>query len=536
MDLVKNAAGRLVPTSLNGFPFEPYQGAFADLPQGPFFVAPTRTQQLRGASKIVKNLDDLVTAYVPDGGWVSTPHYYRDDPTSLQLIVDSLRRCGKRDVKLLGIAFFQSHADVILPALADGTLGGIEGNVYGPVAKAVASGSLGDWIVVGRTHGGRARCFQQGEREVDLAIAPVPIADAWGNANGVMGHPSSLCGPLGLFAADAMWAKRTVLLAETIHPTMLAPHPIQMSWVDHVVPVACAGNNRGIGTGTTDVRRVKGDPERLRIAANVLRVMDAAGVVQDGFNFQVGSGAGLLVLEKMLRKMRAEGIRAGFTVGGSMEYHVDMLEEGLIELYLDGQCFQPSPRLFHSLLHNPRHVEVSTPMYYSPACKQEACGLMDVVVLGASEIDVNFNANTVTGYDGMIRTGIGGGPDAASGAKLTIFALPIARVNRGGESAPCIRQAVSTIVTPGEVIDVVVTEEHVALNPSSDSPYLPAVRENARREGLEIVTIEEMAAASLAKAQALGTLMAEPRYTDEIVYAVEWRDGRLLDVVRKLEP
>ena len=308
-----------------------------------------------------------------------------------------------------------------------------------------------------------------------------------------------------------------------------------MCWVDHVVPVPCAGNNRGIGTGTTDVRRVKGDPARLQIAGNVLKVMDAAQVVRDGFNFQVGSGAGLLVLERMLRKMRGEGIRAGFTVGGSMEYHVDMLEEGLIELYLDGQCFQPSPRLFHSLLNNPRHVEVSTPMYYSPACKQEACGLMDVVVMGASEIDVHFNANTVTGYDGLIRTGIGGGPDAASGAKLTIFALPIARVNRSGRSAPCIRERVSTIVTPGECIDVVVTEDHVAINPKSDSPYLEAVRDNAKREGLEIVTIEEMQAASLAKANELGTLMDEPRTTDDIVYAVEWRDGRLLDVVRRVE-
>jgi len=29
--------------------------------------------------------------------------------------------------------------------------------------------------------------------------------------------------------------------------------------------------------------------------------------------------------------------------------------------------------------------------------------------------------------------------------------------------------------------------------------------------------------------------MPDPRFTDEIVYAVEWRDGRLIYVVRKLE-
>lgn len=535
MELVRNALGRLVPTTVNGFPYEPYQGAYADLPPGPRYTAPTRAAQGRGRSKVVKTLDELVAGFVPDGGWVSLPHYYRDDPTALRLVVDALRRVGRKDVKLLGIAFFESHAEVLLPALQDGTLGGFEANTYGAVAKAVADGRLGDWVVVGRTHGGRARAFQQGERDVDLAIGPVPIADVWGNANGVMGHPAAMVGPLGLFQPDAQWAKRVALLAETIHPTLLAPHPIEMRWVDHVVPVPKAGDNRGIGTGTTDIRRVKGDEGRNRIAANVMKVIEAAGVVQEGFNFQVGAGAGLLVLERMLRLMRTRGIRAGFTVGGSMEYHVDLLQEGLVELFLDGQCFQPSHRLFHSLRHDPRHVEVSTALYYSPAAVQEACALMDVVVLGASEVDLDFNVNTVTGYDGVLRTGIGGGPDAAAGAKLSIFSLPIARVNRKGLSAPCVRDRVTTVVTPGEVVAVVVTEDFVALNPQSDSPYLPAIRENAARVGLALASIDEVAAASLEKARALGTLMPEPRFTDDIVSVVEWRDGRLVDAVRRVE-
>jgi citrate lyase subunit alpha/citrate CoA-transferase len=535
MELVRNSLGRLVPTTVNGFSYEPYQGAYADLPPGPRYTAPTRAVQGRGRSKVARTLDELVQAYVPEGGWVSMPHYYRDDPTALRLLVDTLRRCGKKGVHLLGIAFFDSHAEVLLPALADGTLAGFEANTYGAVAKAVMDGKLGDWVVVGRTHGGRARAFQQGEREVDLAVGPVPIADAWGNANGVMGHPAAMVGPLGLFQPDAQWAKRVALLAETIHPTLLAPHPIEMRWVDHVVPVAKAGDNRGIGTGTTDIRRVKGDEGRNRIADNVMKVIEAAGVVREGFNFQVGSGSGLLVLERMLRMMRTRGLRAGFTVGGSMEYHVDLLQEGLVELFLDGQCFQPSHRLFHSLRHDPRHVEVSTALYYSPACVQEACALMDVVVLGASEVDVEFNVNTVTGYDGVLRTGIGGGPDAAAGAKLSIFALPISRVNRKGQSAPCVRERVTTVVTPGEVVGVVVTEDYVALNPKNDSPYLAAIRDNAARVGLTLVSIEEVAAGSRRKAQSEGTLMTEPTFGDEIVYAVEWRDGRLIDVVRKLE-
>lgn len=536
MELVRNALGRLVPTSVNGFPYEPYVGAFADLQPGPRYTAPTRVDQLRGRSKVVKSLREVVEAAVPDGGWVSFPHYYRDDPTALKILLDALAASGKKGVNLMGIAFFSSHAPLLVDALETGVLAGFEANTYGPVAKFVGDGRMGGWVVVGRSHGGRARALQQGERVIDLAVGPVPIADRWGNANGVMGHPNAMCGSLGLFQPEAQWAKRTALLAEQIHPTLLAPHPIEMRWVDDVVPVAKVGDNRGIGSGTTDIRRVKGDPGRNRIAANAMKVIEASGVIQEGFNFQVGSGAGLLVLEQMLRRMRTLGLRGGFTVGGSMEYHVDLLEEGLVEVFLDGQCFQPSHRLFHSLLHNPRHVEVSTSLYYSPACKQEGSGLMDVVVLGASEVDVDFNVNTVTGYDGVLRTGIGGGPDAAAGGKLTIFALPIARANRSGESAPCVRDRVTTVVTPGEVVSAVVTEDYVAINPKNDSPYLDALRDNAKAAGLQLVSIQEIAAASLAKARELGTLMPEPRFTDDVVYVVEWRDGRLIDAVRRLAP
>jgi citrate lyase subunit alpha/citrate CoA-transferase len=370
---------------------------------------------------------------------------------------------------------------------------------------------------------------------VDLAIGPVPIADKWGNANGIMGNPAALCGPIGLFEPDARWAKKTCLITETIHPGYLVPAPIDLTLVDYVVQVPKVGDNRGIATGSTDIRRVSGDAERHRIANNVVAIMEAAGVIKDGFNFQVGSGAGLLALRKMLNIMKARGIRGGFTVGGSMEYHVDLLEEGLVELFLDGQCFQPSVRLFESLRNNPRHIEVSTSLYYSLAAKQAAVSLMDVVVLGGSEVDVDFNINTVTGYDGVLRTGIGGGPDAAAGGKLTIFVMPVARVNRKGLSAPCVRDRVETIITPGEVVSCVVTDEHLVLNPRNKSPYLPALAENAAKFGIKVISIEELRDLAMAKANELGKLMPAPHYADDVVFAVEWRDGRLIDCVRRLE-
>lgn len=539
MKTVENALGRNVPTQVNGQDFEPFCGAFQAPPPRARFTPPDRTDFQPGRDKRVSSLDAVVGEHLPDGGWLSIPHYYRQDATALRLVVDSLRRCGKRNIHILGAAFFHPHAEILLPAVREGIVAGFEANVYGGVARAVGEGRLlrepgTPWTVVGRSHGARARVFQRGERGVDLAIAPVPIADRYGNANGVMGNLAALCGPLGLFDPDARGARRVALLTEVIHPTLLAPAPIDMRYVDDVLEVPKVGDNRGIGTGTTDIRRVRADTRRQRIAHNVMQVIQASGVVREGFNFQIGSGAGLLVLEQVLRDMRARGIRGGFTMGGSMEFHVDLLEEGLIELFLDGQCFQPSERLFRSLRENHCHQEISTTYSYSPISRTPVCELMDVVVLGASEIDRSFNVNTVTGYDGVLRTGIGGGPDAAAGAALTIFALPSARVNRAGRSAPCIRDRVTTVVTPGEVVSAVVTEDHVAINPRSRSPHLDTLRDRAGDFGLELVSMDEMVERALVKARSLGTLMDEPEFTDEVVMAVEWRDGRLIDVVRAL--
>ncbi|MDZ7815335.1 MAG: citrate lyase subunit alpha [Planctomycetota bacterium] len=533
-ELVENSIGRLVPKSVNGFSHEPYSGAFADLPPGPEWIAPTPMRQGRGESKLRESLADVVRECVPDGGWVSMPHYYRDDSTALALLLEALKDAGVSGVHLLGIAFFNSHGSLLKEAFESGLLAGVEGNLYGASAKAAAGGAFSPWVVTGRTHGGRARAMRFGERQVNLAVIPVPAADIYGNANGVMGHPGSQCGPVSLAEPDARYSENTVVLTEQLLPAPLVPHPIDMRFVSHVVQVHTVGDSRGISTGSTDIRRVKGDPARQAIADNVLKAMQAAGVIKDGFNFQIGSGAGLLVLKEMFGIMRRNGIRAGFTTGGSMEYHVDLLEEGLISTFFDGQCFQPSARLFHSLINDPRHVEVSTSLYYDPSARQPAVGLMDVVVLGGSEVDRDFNVNTLTGYDGVLRTGIGGGPDAAAGGKLTVFALPLARVNRSGRSAPCVRERVTNVVTPGEVVSAVVTEEHIAVNENCKSPYLPALLENAEKHGLNLVKIDALAGLAMDRARKLGKLMDEPVFTDDIIFVAQWRDGRLIDAVRRL--
>ena len=80
-------------------------------------------------------------------------------------------------------------------------------------------------------------------------------------------------------------------------------------------------------------------------------------------------------------------------------------------------------------------------------------------MLGATEVDVNFNANVVTHSDGRLLHGIGGWQNCLF-AGCSILALPSFR-----DRIPVIVDEVTTLSGPGEMIDVVVTERGIAINP-----------------------------------------------------------------------
>ncbi len=83
-----------------------------------------------------------------------------------------------------------------------------------------------------------------------------------------------------------------------------------------------------------------------------------------------------------------------------------------------------------------------------------------MVVLSALEVDRHFNVNVITGADGVIRGASGGHSDTAAGAKLTIVVVPLVRGR-----IPCVVDRVLNVVTPGETVDVLVTERGIAVNP-----------------------------------------------------------------------
>ena len=146
----------------------------------------------------------------------------------------------------------------------------------------------------------------------------------------------------------------------------------------------------------------------------------------------------------------------------------------------------------------------------------------DYVVLASLEVDVHFNCNVVVGSDGMITGAQGGHPDTAQGAKCAIVICPLLQGR-----IPAICTDVTTVTTPGESIDVVVTDYGVAVNPARQD-ILQALKE---ADCVPLKTIEELRDIAY-------SIVGEPdkvEFEDRIVGIIEARDGTIMDVVRQIK-
>ena len=197
-----------------------------------------------------------------------------------------------------------------------------------------------------------------------------------------------------------------------------------------------------------------------------------------------------------------------------------MLEEGLFDICYDTQTFDTTA--IKSLRENPRHVEISSSFYANPWNPGPIINELDIVILGATEVDLDFNVNVITNSNGVLMGASGGHSDIAAASKLSIIVMPLIRGR-----LPVVRDKVQNIVTPGECIDVVVTDRGIAVNPRR----LDLI-DNLRNSGLKIMTIEELQALAH---KLIGKPKEIPLSTDDkdIVAIIEYRDGTLLDVVRK---
>jgi citrate lyase subunit alpha/citrate CoA-transferase len=502
----------VLPSHIEGYgPVRPFAGAYANLGVVQK-TGPRLTSAPPGRSKVLPHLRAAIEACgLKDGGVISFHHHLRNGDGVLNQVLDAVASAGLRDITVAPSSLFPVHAPLVRH-LESGVVSGIEtAYVAGPVAEAISRGVVRHPVRM-HTHGGRARAIEAGALRIDVAFIAAPTADSYGNINGVSGK--SACGSLGYAEVDAQFAHHVVAVTDNLVAYPACPIDITQDHVDFVVPVESIGDPRGILSGTT---RPTTEPVGLRIADNAARVIAASGLLEDGFSFQTGAGGISLAVAAALKDMMlARKVRGSFASGGITGTIVDMFHAGLFRTLFDVQCFDLAA--VESYRHDDAHLAMSASMYANPHNRGAVVNQLDAMILGAAEIDVDFNVNVTTRTDGVILGGSGGHADAAAGSKL---ALVTTRLNAGGYAK--IVDCVTTVTTPGETIDVLVTEAGVAVHPARAE-----LRERLVDAGMQPVPIEQLQAMAAAAAT-----QPKPAARDErIVAVVEYRDGTVTDVVR----
>ncbi len=461
-----------------------------------------------------KNLDQVLDSLkLKDGVTVSFHHHLRNGDYVLNMVMEKLEARGLKNIQLVASSAFPCHEPLVRMIENEVVTKIYAGYMSGPVAKAVSEGKLKELAVIS-THGGRPRAIIDGDIKIDIAFIAAPAVDHKGNISGSEGK--SACGVIGYAYPDGVMAKNVVAITDTVLDKVNKIE-IEAGYADYVVEVPEIGNPQGIVSGTTEVTK---DPVGLRIARDTAELIRHSGLFKDGFSFQTGAGGISLACAVEVRTLMEEDkIKGSFASGGITGYMVDMLEAGLFEELWDVQCFDLSA--VESVNRNETHRKMSSYDYADPNNPDAICEILDCVILGCSEIDTDFNVNVTTGSDGMILGGSGGHADTAAGSKLSIIVTKLvnARVS-------AVVDEVRTVTTPGETVDVVVTERGIAINPKN-TELIAKLKKDTK---LNIMTIEELKAI----AEELTGVPEKIARSGIPVAVSEYRDGTVLDTIDKV--
>ena len=515
MKLVKNAVGRLVPTEINGEKAIPFMGVGKYKPEGRKH-APKITSNADypsdGNKQVASIKEALIKAGLKDGMTISSHHHFRNGDLIMNQVFDIAKELGVKNLRWFPSASFPCHEHLI-QYLEDGTISHIEGSMNGALGRFTSQGKMSKMAVL-RSHGGRYQAVQDGEVKIDIAIIGAACADPFGNANGLYGDSAS--GLLGFALADSEYADKVIVITDNMVDFPCVPWQIQGNHVDYTVKVDKVGEPEKIISGTTKITK---SPDRLLLAEMTAKFCDVTGIIKDGFSFQTGAGGTSLAVSDYFSKiMKEKGIKARFARGGSNKYLVRMLEEGQIDYILDGQTFDLEG--VRSMAENKGHTWTSPFTSYNYHSKGNFAGMVDVVILGATEVDVNFNANVVTHSDGYLLHGIGGWQNCLF-SKTVILPIPLFR-----DRIPVIMDEVTTICGPGELIDVIVTERGIAINPLRKD-----LIEAVKGSDLPIKTIQELKD----EAEAICGVPEKPTLGEKIIAAIKWVDGTVIDCVREVK-
>lgn len=471
--------------------------------------------QQKRERKLCASLEEAIRrSGLRDGMTISFHHAFREGDKVINLVVDTLAQLGLKNLTLASSSLLNVNAPLI-EHIRNGVITQIyTSGMRGKLADAISHGLMEKPVHI-HSHGGRVHLLQSGELKIDVAFLGVPCSDVFGNANG--SHGRSRCGSLGYAKVDAHYARKVILLTDEILPFPNSPASISQDRVDYIVQIDEVGDPSRISVGAA---RVTSNPRELMIARFTADVIEHSGYFRQDFSLQTGSGAASTAVTRFLAdRMQSHGITASYALGGITGSIVDLHRKGLIRTLVDTQSFDSVAA--QSLADSPQHVEISTNEYANPSSKAAYCDLVDIVILSALEIDTAFNVNVITGSDGVMRGASGGHCDVATAANLTIVVAPLIR-----SRIPTVVKHVTTVVTPGTAIDVLVTDHGIAVNPGR-----PEVAERLRAAGLPVFDIEALYQRSI-------SLTGEPQpieFTDRIVGVIRYRDGSVIDVVRQVK-
>lgn len=468
-----------------------------------------------GGSKLLKDIHEaLVKCGIRDGMRLGFHHHFRDGDYVVNMVMEEIHRMGIKDITICASSLGRAH-DRLVEYIEDGTITGIQSSgVRGEIGKAISQGKL-KGLAIMRSHGGRVRAIETGEVRLDISFIGAPTSDDYGNLRGIGGK--SDCGVLSYSMVDADYADKVVAITDYLVPFPNFPAHISMTKVDYVVVVDEIGDTKKIATGaakpTTDMRK-------LIMADYCTQFVTHTPYFKNGFSYQTGvGGASIASTISLAKVMKEKNIRMKFGVGGLTKPMCELLVNGQVDALLDTQDFDQEAVASVKDLH---HYRISAGEYANPFNKGAIVNKLDFVILATLEVDVHFNCNVVVDSEGIITGAQGGHPDTAAGAKCTIVITPLVQGR-----IPAVCTEVTTVTTPGESVDVVITDYGTAINPRRQD-----LIECMKGVNLPLYTIEELRDMAY-------RITGEPErveFGNRIVGIIESRDGTIMDVVRQVRP
>jgi len=492
---VKNKSGRIIETNISGKNFKPFLGA----------------KKYHYFSKITNLSNALKKCGIKNGSTISFHHQLRNGDFVINKTIETIQNMGIKNIMMAQTAIFDVH-NPIIDFIKEGTINRIEGSINGIVGDYISRNPL-PYPVVLRSHGGRWAAVKTGEIHIDIAVIAASAADERGNCTGVIGK--SAFGPISYSEIDAMCADHVIIVTDNVVDYPCEYQEIQERSVDYVAEVDSIGDSKKIMSGTTKITE---DPMKLQIAHDCVELMDAAGLIKDGMVFQSGAGGISLAAMKYLgERLEEKDIVASTATGGLTKLIVDIYKAGRVRNLYYSQVFDDFSVKF---VQNNLEMPADIGHYADPTSKGRTIDGLDTVVLGATEVDVDFNVNVNTHSDGRLLHGIGGHQDTAAGSSLCIITCPVYR-----KTNPIVLEKVTTITTPGDVVDAIVTNQGIAINPKRKDLIKKA------KEKIDIVPIEDLK--NMAYDATGGP--QELEFEDKLVGCTKWFDGTMLDVIKKVK-